>query len=229
MSTTKTEAKLPESVKIGDSVYVLADTPELLQLVQTVSSIEKTKLYSKYEAMQKELAELKQLTPPSDISSIKEELIAAVTEKVDSMFSPIREQLGRQSTNFLEEYRKKLISENAEKCIPEMVKGDTKEELDASLAHSIEIRKKYSLNDNPLEKEYANQQNQKATIKTVHSEENPSAVNNAAAQTQSPSVTVPLVVQPEVSDELKKVKDMPLNEYAAKRESLFKQLETVKP
>lgn len=142
--TTVKDTRLPDSITIGENTFVIKDTPELLSLISKIAQNEKSKLYSQIENLKDALAKLDNVNvEPADFSGIKKELMDAMTSKITEIIQPLIEKTRIIETNSIEEYRNKLINDNKDICIPEMVEGKTKEELDAALQRSIEVRKRY--------------------------------------------------------------------------------------
>lgn len=149
-SVPASELKLPETLTLGGVVYTLKDNADLLALVQTVAKIEKSKLYSQIETLKTGLAALQNVQPTPeqnsapataglDLEKFKTELLGTIGE----MIKPLQQQAQATQQLTLDEYKAKLLRENSDRCIPELVKGDSKEALDASLTESISIRAKY--------------------------------------------------------------------------------------
>lgn len=164
-STTVEEARIPESLTINGVTYKVSETPELQTFIQMVAKVEKTKLYSKYEELKTQLDNLKNASiegvgtiTSETLESLKKIFLtkddlqafqASLPDAVKGVVSPILASVEANHKNEIEAYRQKLITENSDKCIPELVKGETKEELDASLAESIRLRQAYPANPAP--------------------------------------------------------------------------------
>ena len=141
--TNLKDTRLPESITIGETTFVIKDTPELMSLIGSISQIEKSKLYTKIEALKAEMNRLEKVqvqpTEPLDISGLKEEIMAEMRD----LIQPLIDKTQKIEKNSVEEYREKVIAENADTCFPEMVKGNTIEEINASLLESKNLRAKY--------------------------------------------------------------------------------------
>lgn len=159
MTKEEQTVALPESVTINGVTYVVKDTPELLQFVQEVAKVEKTKLYSKFESLQnqiKALSGVQVVNPQTDGTDFKayleemkknfvskEDLKNSLSETVKEVVKPLLQSNENLEAIRLREYRERVIKENEATCIPDLVTGNSTEEIDASLARSIEIRQKY--------------------------------------------------------------------------------------
>lgn len=236
------KSRLPEFITIGDQQFKVSDTPALVELIAAAQRVEKDKLYSTIEKAKREVQALSnaEVVATVDTDSIRE----VIKEVLNEYLSPITEKIGeiqRVSTQTmaesLEDYRQRLLKENYGKCIPELVKGNTKEEINESLRKSIEILSRHlkphedttPVND-PLIVQQAQQQANGQTVHTaapqVASVAQPvqQNVNQAVPeQVSPPSITVPRVPanEPQLSTDIKKLS---LEEYAKRRESLLNEL-----
>lgn len=147
---------IPESITINGVTYAIKDTPELQQFIQEVAKVEKSKLYTQFENLKAQIANLGKVRVTGnslDADTIVEKLKGTFVTKEDfqemlpgvlkEVVQPVLTATEQNRKNELEQYREKLIGENIATCIPELVKGETKEELDASLKESIRIRAAY--------------------------------------------------------------------------------------
>lgn len=147
---------IPESITINGVTYTVKDTPELQQFIQEVAKVEKSKLYTQFENLKSQIANLGRVKVEGgniDSDTIVEKLKGTFVTKEDfqemlpgiikEVVQPVLTATEQNRKNELEQYREKLISENIATCIPDLVKGDTKEALDAALKESIRIRSSY--------------------------------------------------------------------------------------
>jgi hypothetical protein len=241
MSNTKnTEGKatLPKTLTMGGITYAVEDNPELKQFVneiqKTVAQTEKAKLYSQIKALQEEIEILtktpiltsneKKETPVIDVEKLKNEIMEGMAEKftvlMNNALSPIIEKTKLDQAAEIENYRNKLITENQGKCIPELVVGKTKEELDASLKNSMSIFAKYGKIETPLGPNGALPVTQTTTTSAGNV---PTTATNTQATTpvqeaapSAPPFTPPAVTT--VADE--NIKGMSIEEFARRREEL---------
>ena len=157
MEEENKEVKLPESLTLNGVTYAVKDTPELVAFMQTVAKVEKNKVHSTIDRLKAGIAELSKVELPkvesisakSIIEELKEAFVtkadmeSVVASSVQKVVQPLLEESKKSAEAELNAYREKLISENSATCIPDLVKGSTKEELDASLKESIRLRSAY--------------------------------------------------------------------------------------
>lgn len=235
------EARIPESVIINGVTYVIKDTPELQKFIQEVAKVEKNKLYSKYKMLKQQIDSLQRVTPTGGVNAddlvdklkgtfitvedLKEQLPSVIKQVVQ----PLLNASEKQQHDELNAYREKLISENIATCIPELVKGETKEELDAALKESIRIRSAYpspSMNPqkpeqhvtDPLIESQAQQMGIQGMIE-------PTPTQQRQSEIPAPS-PVPRRTSPEVTG-ASNVKQMTMSEFEKQRDSLKAQLESI--
>jgi hypothetical protein len=161
---TNPEARIPESITIADVTYKISETPELKSLISEVAKVEKSKLYSQIDALRKQIDDLRTVeVEPSSAPFDEKKLIEAlknsfvtksdiestVRAAINEAVKPIIDTDAERKAIELNEYREKLIRENLATCIPELVKGNTKEELESSLKESIRIRASYPSANTP--------------------------------------------------------------------------------
>lgn len=232
---------IPESLTIGGVTYVVKDTPELREFIQRVSQVEKAKLYSQYESLKTQINNLSRVrvTGESDMDSIVEKLKNVFVTKEDfkevlpgvikEVVQPVLSATEENRKNELQQYREKLISENLATCIPDLVTGNTKEELDASLKESIRLRSSYptpsTVGIDPLK-----------PIQDPLIEKQQRELNTAYPQTptpradnQNPMLTPPPAPRrpsPEAGTSVN-VKHMSMEEFSKQRDSLRAQLESM--
>lgn len=239
---TKNTVSIPESITINGVTYVVKDTPELQQFIQTIAKVEKNKLYSQFETLKEQIAKLGNVQVVGgekeiDIDSIveklkstfvtKEDLSETLKGTVEEVVRPVLQATQKQQEDELQQYRQKLINDNIATCIPELVQGKTKEELDAALKHSIEIRASYptpstahidptkTVHD-PLVQKQLNQLNGGGTP-------TPPPATPAPAAPMPPAA--PRRPSPEADEGGFNVKRMSMEEFAKQRNSLLQNLE----
>lgn len=221
---------IPESITINGVTYTVKDTPELQKFIQSVAKVEKSKLYSQYENLKSQIANLSNVhvTEGMDYDAIVDKLQSILITKEDfkemlpgmikEVVQPVLTATEQSRQDELKQYREKLISENISTCIPDLVKGETKEELDNSLQESIRLRAAYpapvSTNGNnqvsdPLIQKQAQEMVTQAT---------PAKNNTIPSTPFRPSV--------EASGP-DNVKQMSMNEFAKKREQILSQLDAM--
>lgn len=235
---------IPESITINGVTYAIKDTPELQQFIQEVAKVEKSKLYTQFENLKAQIANLGKVRVTGnslDVDTIVEKLKGTFVTKEDfqemlpgvlkEVVQPVLTATEQNRKNELEQYREKLISENIATCIPELVKGETKEELDASLQESIRIRAAY-----PTPSTAAIDPNKHVTDPLIQKQAQemvgqpltptPQAAPAPTAAPTSAPPAAPRRPSPEVSGP-QNVKQMPMNEFEKQREALKQQLEAM--
>ena len=247
---------IPESVTINGITYVVRDTPELQKFMQAVSKVEKNKLYSQFESLKNQLEDLRkvQVVPDSQGSGsgvnvkeivealrgtfvTREDLETSLKNTVSEVISPVIQNSEEQRKQELEAYRNSIIQAHINECIPELVEGNSKQELDASLEKSIQLRSKYPSpssaavlhSERPVvDPLIAEQMRKENEARAQAASPTPSPVP-AASPTPSPvpaaapAPAVPRREAPEVSGPTS-VKNMPMSEFAARREQLEAEL-----
>ena len=204
---------IPESITIGGVTYTVKDTPELQQFIQEVAKVEKSKLYTQFENLKSQIANLGKVkvTGNLDVDTIVDKLKGTFVTKEDfqemlpgvlkEVVQPVLTATEQNRQEDLRQYREKLISENAATCIPELVKGETKEELDALI------------------------QKQAQEMGTQIIPTPTSAPISGGSTAPMPPAT-PRRTSPEVSGP-QNVKQMPMSEFERQRETLKQQLEAM--
>lgn len=235
---------IPESITINGVTYAIKDTPELQQFIQEVAKVEKSKLYTQFENLKAQIANLGRVRVTGnslDVDTIVEKLKGTFVTKEDfqemlpgvlkEVVQPVLTATEQNRKNELEQYREKLIGENIATCIPELVKGETKEELDASLKESIRIRAAYPTPSTAAidpNKHVTDPLIQKQAQEMVGQPLTPTP-QAAPAPTAAPTPLPPAAPRrpsPEVSGP-QNVKQMPMNEFEKQREALKQQLEAM--
>lgn len=236
MAEEKNHPTIPESITINGVAYKVSETPELQSLIQSVAKVEKTKLYSQIEAVRKQVEALKdvQVTEGGSIDvaklvdQLKGELVTKETlqEVVQEIVQPLLSNVQRTEKNELEAYREKLIKDNEATCIPELVKGNSKEELDAALQQSIQLRGKYSPTPTP---QYQGDPNLQKAAQQQEFAQTPTPPQTPAPQAAPQIPTPPAVPQrhsPEATGS-PEIKKMSMAEFAKNRENLQAQLQSM--
>ena len=227
---------IPESVIINGVAYTVKDTPELQQFVQEVAKVEKSKLYTQFENLKSQIANLGKVkvTGNLDADTIVEKLGETFVTKKDfkemlpevlkEVVQPVLTATEQNQKNELDKYREKIINENLATCIPDLVRGNTKEELDASLKESIKLRANYP---SPVH-------NDTKSAETTASDISSKKQAPEASIPQNVTTTTPVQTPPaaprrpslEVSGP-QNVKQMPMSEFEKQRETLKQQLEAM--
>lgn len=244
MDKPQNTVSIPESITINGVTYVVKDTPELLNFMQTVAKVEKNKLYSQFETLKEQIAKLGNVQVVGgddnkvDIDSIVEKLKGTFVTKqdlqetlkgtVEEVVRPVLQATQKQQEAEIDQYRQKLINDNIATCIPELVQGKTKEELDAALEHSIRLRASYPTPST------ANLGGQKVHDPLVQAQLNalngggtptpPQPSQKAPASAPMPPAT-PRRPSPEASEGGSNVKQMSMSEFANQRENLLRDLQ----
>lgn len=241
-TTEEKKVGIPESITINGVTYLVKDSPELQQFIQKVAKVEKAKLYTQFENLKAQIANLGKVkvvpdpTPAFDVDALveklkdvfvsKEDLNGSLRETVLEVVQPVLVATEQERKNELMQYREKLINENIATCIPEMVKGETKEELDASLQESIRIRASYPSPSSvhhmgPVVDPLIRQQARQQATDTYNPTPTPAAQpvpQPAPMPPVTPRRTVPEVTGPT------NIKAMSEAEFARNREALQQQL-----
>lgn len=243
-STEKKIAAIPESVTLNGVTYLVKDTPELQTLIQEISKVERSKVYSQMDGIKAQLNQLSQAevsSTPLDTTSIvnelrktfvtsddlKAQLKETVTEVITPLLSATRET--REAT--LADYRNSLIEKNLAVCIPDLVVGNTKEELDSALARSIKLRAAYpppSKQEHTVDPLIAKQAQEMKGVPPTTPEVPRSAQPAQPVQPiEQPMPEVPKIPSLDSSTETNTVKKLSLQEFAKQRDALKAELETM--
>lgn len=251
VQTVEKKVGIPESVTINGVTYVVKDTPELLQLIQDVAKIERSKLYTQFENLKSQIANLGKVRVTddhrgTDVDALVEKLKGTFVTKEDfkevlpgvikEVVQPVLTATEQNRKNELDQYREKIINENIATCIPDLVKGETKEELDNSLKESIRIRASYPTpstagipSDRHVKDPLIAKQENDMTAPQPGFTPTPRAVEQANAPT--PAAPVPPVAprrpSPEADGSPVNVKGMTMSEFEKKRDALRQQLESM--
>lgn len=233
---------IPESITINGITYLVKETPELQQFIQSVAKVEKSKLYTQFENLKTQinnLGKVKVEETPADIDAIVEKLRGTFVTKEDfkeslpgvikEVVQPVLTATEQTRKDELQQYRDKIIQENAASCIPDLVKGETKEELDAALKESIRIRASY-----PSPNTEHNNDGGKAVDPVIIKQAQESGVSLTPTQeatqakpdqtpTPPPAPKVPAIEAGEQAG----VKSMTMKEFGERRDSLLQNLENM--
>lgn len=233
---------IPKSVTLGGVTYNIGETPELQQLVQAVSSVEKNKLYSKFDSLKSQIEELKNVQvvtesnqQPLDAKSIaeqikaelKNELLPSLKAEVQEVVQPLLNSTKEAKERELKEYRESIINKNLATCIPELVKGNTREELDKSLQESIAIRSKYpsaNVPQTPQGKVTDPTLQKQAGQAEFRAESPTNPVISEKGTRPSAPIVPPMQQQPEANTQPSRTKTMNMNDFAKNREALLNEL-----
>lgn len=248
MSFPQNNSSIPESITINGVTYLVKDTPELQQFIQSVAKVEKTKLYSQMENLRTQIQNLgsvevapsgNQVDADTLIEKLKsvfitqESLKDTIGDTIKEVVKPVIEATQRNEKKELDEYREKLIRENATTCIPDLVKGNTKEELDASLKESIRLRGAYPPAGNqakytgdPVIKAQENAA-QVAYNNTPTPQNQPGGVQQQAQQTPQMAPAAPRIPAMEATQMEVSPRRMSVEEFAKKRGALKADLEAM--
>mgnify|MGYP001737512013 CR=1 FL=1 len=236
-----TKVGIPESITINGVTYLVKETPELQQFIQSVAKVEKTKLYSKFEDLKAQISNLGNVkvenTPALDMDALIEKLQGTFVTKEDfkenlsgivkEVVQPVLNATEQTRKNELEQYRDKIISENAATCIPDLVKGETKEELDSSLKESIRLRAAYP---SPNTEHKTEGKVVDPVIQAQASKMGASATPTPESAPQNPTPTpppAPRIPAPEAGSMSTGTKSMSMKEFGERRDTLLKNLEDV--
>lgn len=241
---------LPKSVTINGVAYSVNETPELQQFIQAVAKVERSKLRSQFEAMNQKINELKtaQVVKVESEDNVmekikgsfvtKEELKEILPGVLKEVVEPLLKSDAQRHLTEIEEYRNKLIKENEGRCIPELVEGATKEELDASLQKSIEIRTKYHTPfmdrnqvpsgkvTDPLLADQLKELDKVDAGSPTPAQTSTQKTTQVQAPQQEVTPGMPRRQSPEVSEQ-SNVKRMTMTEFEKNREQLRNQLEAM--
>lgn len=232
----KTKASIPESITLGGVTYVVKETPELQQFIQSVAKVEKSKLYSQFEGLKAQIQQLASARIENSAVDV-DALVAKLSERfvakedlestLQKIVQPAIKSIEQTRQEELEQYRQQLLTQHAGECIPELVKGNSREELDASMKESIRLRTQYPA-PNPVTGAHGGKVTDpliEAQMKALQ-ETAPSPTAAQPAQPAQPIPAVPLRPSMEVGTG-QNIKKMSMDEFAKNRENLYKQIEAV--
>lgn len=242
-SIQEQESRIPESITINGVTYSIKETPELQELVKSVSKVEKNKLYSQFQNLKQQIENLNKVQVETntglDINKLVETLRGEFVTKgdlengiknaVSEVVQPILQKTELDQKAELSAYREKLISDNIAICIPELVKGETKEQLDATLQDSIKLRASYpspsSVQSQPthvVDPLIARQMAEANAHNAARNKETP-----APQASVGPIPAIPGYTSREIDGSPTPTKGMSMGDFAQQRESLKQQLEAM--
>lgn len=215
-----TVPQIPQSIVLGGTTYNVDSTPELKEFLASVAKVEKHKVHTKFAELQKKVEELTvQGIPPSlNIQEIVDALKGSIETVIDTKFTemqgalkPVIDKTEADAKQAIENYREKLLKDNEGACIPELVKGSTKEELDRTLAESKTIYQQYGLKP--------------ASTAPPAPANVPAVPDVPAPQRPTAPPAAPAHPARAFSSQLENVKNLSPEEFAKKRESLLGELQ----
>lgn len=217
MSTT-VENNVSTVIEIDGKSVDLSTIPAFQTMIAKINAQaaqqEKSKVQSQIEKLKKGIetlskVEIKEENPSTfDPATFKTEMLGEVRTLFEQMISPVLQSATNAEAYTIEAYRNKLIQENQDKCIPELVVGKTREELDAALTASIQVFEKYAAkNGNPQ------------TPVTTNATSNPQTTA-PVVPTEEPIVIPEVPATPPVNLDVPDIKSMTPAEYAKRREEL---------
>ena len=255
---------IPRTINIGGQEFSVADNPELANLVslvrQDTASVEKAKLYPAIDKLKKEVeiltnAEIINPTGNADtqgmeklISGIVEQKFNGILDRLDEKLSPLLAASQKSEAATLEAYRNELLSANLGKCVPELVVGNSKEELESALQASVasfnNLKEQFGIKS--VEEQLAKTQHTTptATTPTPATPTTPVTPATTAPVTTtvpaSPTTPKPEEAKPETivlpsspastavpGTELPNISGMSMEEFSKRREELAKNLQTI--
>lgn len=240
MNTTgQTNVSIPESITINGVTYSVRENPELQAFIQEVAKVEKSKLYSQFESLKSQInnlttAQVETPNAPFDVNQLKQEisqnlikeLMPQLKTTVTEIVQPVLAATQKSAQDELAKYREQLINKNAATCIPELVVGNSKEELDKALQNSIKIRSSYpSANVLPQSGK---------TVDPLLVQQAQSGIAGSTVSTEQTPPTPPKVTLPTVPNVPaaqmttgQDVKKMSMEEFTRNRDSLKANLENI--
>lgn len=230
---------IPESITINGVTHSVTEVPELQALIQAVSKVEKNKLYSQIESLKEQFKSLQGVqveAPQIDYEQLAQKLEGKfiTSEQLEEQFKnlrtdfpnmikevvqPVLSATERAQHDELEAYRNQLLEQNAATCIPDLVKGNTKEELDAALQESIRIRSTYPSPVGQPAREAVPPVNPQPGVQT------PTPAPAAPKAPQMPAA--PKREAPSAEQGGPDVKHMSMAEFASKRDAMKASLENL--
>ncbi len=214
---------IPEHLIINGSTYSVKDTPEIQEFIKSVAKVEKSKLYTQIEQLREQAIKLERVqisptpkveAPSFDMDKFKEDISGIVGTIIDSKLAPITSESNRAKEQALNNYREELVNKNIDRCIPDLVRGGSKEEIDQSLAESIRLRASYP-SPNTVEAQVVKDPLLQQTALD----------NKFQAETYIPSV--PGIPAADPSSNQTDVKKMSMEEFAKQREALMNGMESL--
>lgn len=234
-----TRVEVPRVINLGGQSYSIADTPILKDLVDTVrkdaSTVEKQKLYPKIETLKTQLetlANVEIVNPtnaddkPTELLD-QEKLVQGIVEGLGKVIQPLIKSNQEQEVQKVRDYRNQVLMDNQGKIIPELVVGETVEEINTNLAKSKDLFAKYGKEfgqQTPQEQMAA----QRATQQTPQTPQTPTPSTPTNPTQASPSGLPQAPATAPISDAIMPdIKAMTPEEFAKQREAIKKSLETM--
>jgi hypothetical protein len=224
------ELTIPTTLVLGGISYDIRSTPELALFVDTVQKViaktEKTKLYSQIQSLQEAVKKLEKVdvtpsnTASTDLDSFKTGLLSEIDDRLKKYTDPIVQKQLQQDKEDVISYRNRLLMENQDVIIPELVVGNTKAELDIALAASKEIFAKYGT---PKMRGTSTTTN---SLPPVNVTKNTEATNVPVKETpkEEPLLETKTLVTPSVNN-IPDIGQMSMEDFAKQRALLKKQVE----
>lgn len=214
---------IPEHLIINGSTYSVKDTPEIQEFIKSVAKVEKSKLYTQIEQLREQAIKLERVqisptpkveAPSFDMDKFKEDISGIVGTIIDDKLAPITSESNRAKEQALNNYREELVNENIDRCIPDLIRGSSKEEIDQSLAESIRLRASYP-SPNTVEARVVKDPLLQQT-----------ALDNKF-QTETYIPSVPGIPAADPSSNQTDVKKMSMEEFAKQRDALMNGMESL--
>lgn len=214
---------IPEYLIINGSTYSVKDTPEIQEFIKNVAKVEKSKLYTQIEQLREQAMKLERVqisptpkveAPSFDMDKFKEDISGIVGTIIDDKLAPITSESNRAKEQALNNYREELVNKNIDRCIPDLVRGSSKEEIDQSLAESIRLRASYPSPNTVETKAVKDPLLQQTALD-----------NKFQAETYIPSV--PGIPAADPSSNKTDVKKMSMEEFAKQRSALMNGMESL--
>ncbi len=230
-------AAIPDSITLNETVFFVKDHPELKDFITKVARVEKSKLYSGIKELKQQVEALKEVEITGMNNGLSaDEITSLVGEIVRAELKPLLDQNKIVQNESLEDYRKRLLEEAGDECIVSLVKGGTKEELDASMQLSKSAYAEANTRNEKIvrdlqEKIAANKQTvdplleaEKAIAPTGES------VDNSTAPVQKPVIVAPVTKvtsQSATPPVPRNVKQMSMEQYAAERDTILREVQSL--
>lgn len=250
---TAERVAIPTTITIGGQLISINENPELANLVALVrkdtAAVEKNKLYDNYKKLQEQINALPDPTTfqqPGNAVNV-ESIVTAISAQMDQKFnnlvnnfqatmSPLLKTSQDAETSRIQAYRNQLLADNQGQVVPDMVVGNSIEELDAALVMAKKgfesVRGMFGIEtpNEIMSRQHAEavatanagQPVQTAPVTTV----TPVATPVAPVQTAPTVLPSNVAVNTQVQDNgIPDIKSMSPEAYAANRETLLKQVQ----
>lgn len=174
--------------------------------------------------LKKQLDQLNKAQPVIDAENVRriiqEEFASKLPAATSSAIQPLQSSIERLEESRLSDYKAKRITEEGDKIIPELINGNTPEEIETSIAFSKEMRGKYGAVQTVVDNNVQNNKPDMSTNSTT-------PVQQPGQQPQQVQQNIP-VATPKVTtpgnDSIPDIKGMTPEQFAAQRESLKEKL-----